>query len=286
VVSIATPLATVTGKPSHLRLMPLGRFKTPSVILFVLYAMASVILPYFALLLTAFTPYAMTDLRRITLSTKSFVAAITSTNTLSAVGNTVLIGLLAPTACILFGLLVSYGETRSRSLYSRLTGYVATVPVAIPGIVFGTGMLWAYIATPLYATTWILLLAFIAHYLPYAYRLTTTAAMQIDGTLAEAARVCGASRARAWAAVTLPLSRNALLAAWILIFIFVVREVDVVIVLATPGTMLLSVATFDAAQYGVLQTAAVLGLIQTVILLSGILTARYVFRTSLKDIGI
>jgi iron(III) transport system permease protein len=86
--------------------------------------------------------------------------------------------------------------------------------------------------------------------------------------------------------VTLPLSKPALLAAWILVFVFVVREVDVVIVLASPGTQLLSIATFDAEQYGVLQTSAVLGLLQTVILLGGIIVARYVFRTKLRDVGL
>lgn len=277
--------ATITGKLTRPRVVSLGKLRIPSVALFFLYALSSIVLPYFALLLTAFTPYAITDLSKLKLSTKSFFDVITSTNTLSALGNTLEIGLLAPTVCLIFALMVSYGTSQSESLYSRLTSYVATVPVAIPGIVFGTGMLWAYITTPLYATIWILLLAFVAHYLPYAYRLASTAAMQIDCTLPEAARVSGASRARAWAMVTLPLSRPALLAAWILVFVFVVREVDVVIVLASPGTKLLSVATFDAEQYGVLQTAAVLGLLQTVILLGGIVVARYVFRTKLRDVG-
>jgi iron(III) transport system permease protein len=277
---------TVTGKLTRPRVVSLGRLKAPSAVLFFLYALLSIVLPYFALLLTAFTPYAITDLSKVTLSTKSFVNVITSTNTLSALKNTVEIGLLAPTVCVIFAFVVSYGTSQSESVYSRLANYVATVPVAIPGIVFGTGMVWAYITTPLYATIWILLLAFVAHYLPYAYRLASAAAAQIDRTLPEAARVSGASRARAWATVTLPLSRPALLAAWILVFVFVVREVDVVIVLASPGTNLLSVATFDAEQYGVLQTAAVLGLLQTAILLGGIIVARYVFRTKLRDVGL
>jgi iron(III) transport system permease protein len=285
-VRSARRFVIVTGKLTRPRVVPLGNMKIPSAVLFFLYGMSSIVLPYFALLLTSFTPYAITDLSKLKLSTKSFMDVITSTNTRFALGNTMEIGLLAPTLCVLFALMVSYGTSHSKSLYSRLTSYVATVPVAIPGIVFGTGMLWAYITTPLYATIWILLLAFVAHYLPYAYRLASTAAMQIDGTLAEAARVSGATRARAWLAVTFPLSRPALLAAWILVFVFVVREVDVVIVLASPGTQLLSIATFDAEQYGVLQTAAVLGLLQTVILLGGIVVARYIFRTKLRDVGL
>jgi iron(III) transport system permease protein len=285
-VRTANRYVVVTGKSTRPRVTSLRNLKAPSTALFVLYGLFSIALPYFALLLTAFTPYAITDLGKVTLSAHAFVDVITSTNTLSALKNTVEIGLLAPTLCIALAMIVSYGTSQSQSTYSRLTSYVATIPVAIPGIVFGTGIAWAYITTPLYATIWILLLALIAHYLPYAYRLASAAEVQIDRTLREAARVSGASPMKAWAAVILPLSKHSLLAAWILVFVFVVREVDVVIVLASPGTNLLSIATFDAEQYGVLQTAAVLGLLQTVILVAGIVVARYLFRTKLRDVAL
>jgi iron(III) transport system permease protein len=274
---------TVTGKSTRPRVVPLRGMKVAAVGLFAAYALLSIVLPYFALLLTAFTPYAITDLTKVTLSTTSFISVMTSADTLSALKNTLLIGVLAPTACIPLALLVSYRSAQPRSPMSGIADYLATVPVAIPGIVFGTGMAWAYIRTPFYATVSILLLAFVARYLPYAYRLVSAAALQIDRSLSEAARVNGAGPERAWASVTLPLSKPALLSAWILVFVFVVREVDVVIVLSSPGTKVLSVATFDAGQYGVLQTAAVLGLVQTVVLLGGIVVARFAFGANLRS---
>ena len=53
-------------------------------------------------------------------------------------------------------------------------------PIAVPGIVFGTGIFWTYILTPLYGTIWVLVLAFVASYLPFAYRISDTSLLQID----------------------------------------------------------------------------------------------------------
>ena len=280
----AGKFVSITGKSSRPKMVALGGLKPLAAGFFWLYGLLAIVLPYAALLMTAFTPYVITDLRRLRFSFKAFEDVATSTNTYTALENTLALGFLAPTCCVIFALAVSYGSSQSNSRLSALTDYVATVPVAIPGIVFGTGMVWAYIATPLYATFWILLLAFVVHYLPYTYRLASTAAMQIDKGLVEAARVLGSTRDAAWAKITLPLSRPALFSAWILVFVFVVREVDVVIVLASPLTVLLSIATFNADQFGALQTAAVLGLIQTLVLLAGILVARFVFRARLRTV--
>ena len=68
--------------------------------------------------------------------------------------------------------------------------------VAGPGIVFGTGIFRTHITTPVYGTIWLPVLAFVASYIPFAYRIADTALLQIDKALEEASALCGASRAR------------------------------------------------------------------------------------------
>ena len=63
---------------------------------------------------------------------------------------------------------------RLRVRCARPLDFIAMFPVAVPGIVFGTGIFWTYLLTPVYGTVWVLVLAFIASYLPFAYRIGDT----------------------------------------------------------------------------------------------------------------
>jgi len=155
-------------------------------------------------------------------------------------------------------------------------------PVAIPGIVFGTGIFWTYLLTPAYGTIWVLVLAFIASYLPFAYRIGDTSLLQIDRVLEEASSLCGASHWRTATKITLRLVRPALLSAWIMVFIFSVREVSAAIMLTSSDNVVLSVLSWNYLDFGDVQKAAVVGLLQTVILIAGVVIGRFVFRVKLS----
>jgi iron(III) transport system permease protein len=60
--------------------------------------------------------------------------------------------------------------------------------------------------------------------------------LRVDPQLEDAARTVGATPARARFDVTLPLIRNGMLASWLLIFLFFVREYSTGIYLLGPGT--------------------------------------------------
>jgi len=151
----------------------------------------------------------------------------------------------------------------------------------VPGIVFGTGIFWTYILTPIYGTIWVLVLAFVASYLPFTYRMSDTALLQIDRTLEEASSLCGASHPRTASRITLRLMRPALLSAWIMVFIFSVREISAAILLSSSDNVVLSVLSWNYLDYGDVPKAAVIGLLQTVILAAGIIAGRFVFRVRL-----
>ena len=145
----------------------------------------------------------------------------------------------------------------------------------------GTGVFWTYILTPIYGTIWVLVVAFITSYLPFAYRISDTALIQIDRPLEEASSLCGASRLRTVWQITTPLMRPALLSAWIMVFIFSVREISAAILLASSDNVVLSVLSWNYLDYGDVPKAAVVGLLQTVILILGVAVGRFAFRVRL-----
>jgi iron(III) transport system permease protein len=157
---------------------------------------------------------------------------------------------------------------RSRSPGSALVEYVVMFPQAVPRMVFGLGLLWAWlnIPLPIYGTLWLLGLAYFTVLLPLGVRTVAGVALQIDPGLEECARVCGASWLRQMQTVTLPLMRPGLAAGWLLIFIASVRELGVSIFLMGPNSKViapqivsswLSSSSELSAAMAVLQTATV-----------------------------
>jgi iron(III) transport system permease protein len=274
---------TVTGRGNALRKVRLGPGRLVAEVVMVVFFIITVVLPYAALVIIALTPFAQTDLAHLTLSWHSFSSVATSPDVVQAIENTVVLGLLAPTVTVILGLLVATVVQRGRGRARAVIDYLATLPIAIPGLILALGMVWAYIRTPLYGSLWILLIAFVASYIPHAARLLGNSMMQVDKSLEEASTVNGASMLRTISRISFPLSRPALFSSWILIFIFCSREINAVIILYSPSSTVLSVLNWSYTNDGSINEAAVVGILQTLLLLIGVFVARIVFRVKLSQ---
>src|SRR6185503_7395681 len=104
--------------------------------------------------------------------------------------------------------------------------YLVMFPQAVPRLVFGLALLWAWLnmPIPIYGTLWLLALAYFTVMLPLGVRTLAGVVLQIDKSLEECARVCGAGWAYQMRTVTLPLLKPGILAAWLLIFMAYVRR--------------------------------------------------------------
>ena len=144
----------------------------------------------------------------------------------------------------------------------RVLGFLATAPIAIPGIVLGVGLFLSYTRPPfvLYGTLWILLIAYVTIELPSAYQQMRSAFHAVNPELEEASRILGATRVQVLAHVTGPLLRTSLLATWCFTFVAVVRELSAAVILFTSETKVVSVLIFDLKESGDLAAIAVLGL--------------------------
>jgi iron(III) transport system permease protein len=279
----ANRFVTVTARGSRMRQVRLRGWRYPALGLVAAYVLLALGLPYAALTYTALTSFITTKFLHAPWSLDNIRWAFDSDQVIESIGNTLLVGIATPTLCLALAVLLAYAIRRMRVRFARTLDYLTMFPIAIPGIVLGTGIFWTYVTTPVYGTIWILVLAFIASYLPFAYRISDTALMQIDKALEEASALCGAGHRRTALRVTMPLIRPALLSGWVMVFIFSVREVSAAILLASPSNEVLSTISWNYLEYGDQQKAAVLGLIQTVILVAGVLAGQFVFRVRLAQ---
>jgi iron(III) transport system permease protein len=277
----ANRFVTVTARGYRIRLVRLRALRAPAVALVLCYVLLAIVLPYVALIFSAFTKFIAASVFEAPWTLENARSVASSPEVVDSMKNTLQIGVIAPTLCLALGVLIAYSVRRLKLRFGRWLDYIAMFPIAVPGIVFGTGIFWTYILTPIYGTIWVLVLAFVASYLPFAYRMSDTALLQIDRTLEEASSLCGASHPRTASRITLRLMRPALLSAWIMVFIFSVREISAAILLSSSDNVVLSVLSWNYLDYGDVPKAAVIGLLQTVILAAGIIAGRFVFRVRL-----
>ncbi|MPZ55997.1 MAG: ABC transporter permease subunit [Rhizobiales bacterium] len=255
--------SVVGGKSGNPRLIPLGRMKWVAFAACMAVLLLPVILPYAALFNAAFSPIATTLLTpgNATLQNVRFVFFELSATSL-ALKNTFILGALAATFGTVLALMISYLTTRKVVAGHQALGFLATAPIAIPGIVLGVGLFLAYTRPPLvlYGTLWILLLAYLTIELPAAYQQMQSAFRAVHSELEDASRILGATRLQSLRHVTAPLLRTSVIATWCFIFVSVIRELSAAIILFTSQTKVVSVLIFDLKESGDLGAIAVLGL--------------------------
>jgi iron(III) transport system permease protein len=230
--------------------------------------LSPVFLPYFALLNAAFSPNATTLVTPATATLHNIVFVFTELSaTQLALKNTVILGTATATIGTILALVIAYVTTRRAIAGHRLLGFLATAPVAVPGIVLGVGLFLSYTRPPfvLYGTLWILLIAFLTINLPSAYQQLQAAFATIHPELEDASRILGATRLQSLLQITAPLLRTGVIATWCFIFIGVMRELSAAIVLFTSQTKVISVLIYDLNESGDLAAISVLGIAMLVI---------------------
>jgi iron(III) transport system permease protein len=268
--------AVVGGKSGTPRLVPLGAWRWVALAFCLVVLALPVFLPYGALLKTAFVrvPSEPISLANLTLHNVNFVF-VEFSGTRLALSNTFLLGAMSATLGTLLALVIAYLSARQAIAGHRILGFLATAPVAIPGIVLGVGLFLSYTRPPLvlYGTLWILLLAYLTIELPAAYQQLRAAFRAVHPELEEASRILGATRLQALRHVTAPLLRTGVIAAWCFIFIGVMRELSAAIMLFTANTKVISVVIYDLNESGDLGAISVLGLTMLIVTFAVVLVA-------------
>jgi iron(III) transport system permease protein len=237
----------VGGKATGVRVIKLGWWKVPAVALFAFVLGCSIFLPYGVLLRTAFVKNWSGPLfAGLSLEHWKFVFFEFS-QTKQALVNTFVLGISAATVGTIMVVVLGYISLRKLVWGHRYLAFLATAPVAIPGIVLAVGLFLSYTQPPLvlYGTLWIIFLAYVTKEMPVGYQQVSASLKSVHPELEDASRIFGATRLRALWDITAPLIRNGVVATWILIFIGSIRELSATILLFTARTKTISVTMFD-----------------------------------------
>jgi iron(III) transport system permease protein len=201
-------------------------------------------------------------------SFENYVATFTRPQSLTALRNSLVLGIGSATAVMFLMAIASWLVVRTKLRGRWLVDNLAFTPLVIPGLVMGVALLFVYLRFPLpiYGTLWILFIAYLTRYMPYGMRYSTTSMYQISGELEESAQTSGASWWQTFRRINLPLLMPGLIAGWIYIVLVSFRELSSSILLYSPGNEVLSILIWERWENGQFTQLAALGIVMIVTL--------------------
>ncbi len=141
---------------------------------------------------------------------------------------------------VVIGTAIAYLVLRTRLPGRQLLDYMATVALAMPGVVLGIGYLRTFreVELPftgtLLTSSWLIfVLAYSVRRLPYALRSCMAALQQVHISMEEAAQNLGAPRGRTIRRIVVPLMAGGILAGFVTSFITAAVEISETILLTS-----------------------------------------------------
>ena len=244
---------TTTASSTAPELTSLGRWRVPILTVLLLFFAFTTLLPLLTILSTSFLKAWGLPLSLKNFTLANYISILFKEQlTMRALANGFLFSGIAAGISTLLGLVVAYISTRTHFSGKGALNQLATFPLAVPGPVLAIALILAFMNRPfeLYNTPWILIVGYIVAFMPLALRNVSGALRSLDPSLEEAACTSGASWPRVLKDVVFPLIKSGLLSGFILVFLFVLREIPLSVMLHTTGTETVGVLLFSLRTNG------------------------------------
>ncbi len=270
---------TVSGKGFRARAVDLKGWRYAALAWNLVYALVAVVLPLLILMIVSLQKVWLgaIDTSDFTASNYRF-ALFANPGTRSGIEHSLVLAIIGAFLAVALSFIVTRIIYRSRVPGRYWIDTITSIPLGVPAIVLGLGALIVFIRTPLYGTLSVLLLAYIARFIPVGQRSIAGSLLALSPELEESSRACGAGWAKTLTKVTLPLLKPGLAASWMLLFIIFLRELPMSIMLWTSGTEVMSVALYQMLDLATAGEIAAYAIIQAGIILLVLLCFRWTIR--------
>lgn len=271
IVGVRKSYATVSGKGGRATLMQLDKAKKPLMVFLMVFLFLAMVVPFFVLIMETFqiTTGAGYGLDNLTLYNwigkegeidkyTNYVGIFRNPNFFSAFWNTIRLTLIASILTAICGQFLGYISSRGRGKwYGDLTEQMVFVPYLMSGIAFST-MYFSMFSRPhlgglmpsLYGTFTLIVLTSVVKHFPFASKSGTANMLSISVELEEAADIAGASFWKRMSSIIVPLAKNGFISGFMLTFISIAKELDLIIIMMTPTTQTMSYLAFTYSQDG------------------------------------
>ena len=276
VIGTRKSYATIGGKGGRSNVLSLKKAKAAVVIILTLFLAAAVIMPIGTLVLQSLM-LKLGDFSFENLTLHYWIGkgtpdifnsepgVLVNPQFYQVLGNSLKLVVIASLIATFCGQMIGYVNSRGRHLFSgRLVEQLVFIPYLIPSIAFGAMYLSMFskartvtvfgkvitLMPSLYGTFALLVLVTAVKNLPFSSRSGTANMLQISTELEEAAHMSGANFLTRMTRVILPLSKNGFMSGLMLIFMAVMKELDLLVILISPKTQTLPYMAYSYTSGG------------------------------------
>jgi iron(III) transport system permease protein len=273
--------ATITGKGYRVKVIDIGPWKYLTFFLVFIYFLVGIAIPFIVLIVVSMIPYFDYD------TFMKFPANAVLTNYYTVMHhpsfvtgfyNSLVLSVTIAVVTVLAGIVMAFTIYRTRASGTRVFEFIGTLPLAFPPLVLSVGLVIIFLGTPLYNSLWALGIGLFVAYFPYAFRNASGSIVNIHKELDEAAWVHGARWRHVFFKITLPILKPSVGGALFYIFIEAIRNVDVAVLLTSPGKEYGPVTLFEYFRVGQWAEAAAGGVVYLVVLIAAVSIAKFAFK--------
>jgi iron(III) transport system permease protein len=182
--------------------------------------------------------------------------------------NTLIMGTGAAIGGIVLFSLIAYLTVRSNFPGKALLDLVSWLPITLPGILVGIGLMWLFLGTPIfrpfYGSIVLLIIATMISGMPLGTQVIKSNLVQIGAELEDASLAAGASWWMTYRRIVLPLMTPVLVIVGIVNFIAAARDISHIALLATHRSRTLALLQLDFMVGGQYENAAVIATVVVV----------------------
>lgn len=215
------------------------------------YVVIALVLPILVLVVGSFQPYLSPSLAS-GWTLNNYVKMWQYPGAATSIWNSIQLSIGAALVAAVLAFFLGTIVVRRGGQLGRIVDYIASIPLAVPHVVFGLAMVWAWVGIPLpvYGTKWILLLAFIGLFLPYVMRAAVSGFRQLDPVLEEAGRMGGANSLGVARRIVTPLLIPAVLSGITIVVYHGMREISASLFLYGPDSTVMPVMIWEMTNWG------------------------------------
>jgi len=283
--------AAVGGKGRKAVPIRLGKWRRPVQIGVLAYVAGTTFLPMAALIIVALNGYWTSNIDWGALSFDALrLAVIDNARTRSALENSMVLGLVGATIGIILAAVVSLYVSKTSPRIGRVVDGAVKLPSTLANVVIAVGFVLVFAGPPfnIGGTILILLLAYIALYLPNGIVATDSAVAQIGKELPEASAVSGAGELKTFVRVFIPLMLPGMVAGWAMLFVRMVGDLTASAILAGTANPVVGrqiLETYQNGSFSLLASlATVLTVISAVVVVGFMVLSRRLSRWGTKEV--
>ena len=292
--------ATIGGKGTRSNVTSLGKARVPISILLIVFLFVALIMPLFILFAETFQKVPGNGFARSNLTLYYWIGKLEDAGLgdhypglfyneefLKALWNTVRLSLVSALITALCGQLFGYISTRGKGHFtSKLVEQLVFIPYLIPSIAFGAIYLAMFtksvLGVSLYGSFTLLVLVSVIKHFPFASRAGSSNMIQINIELEEAATIAGAGFFHKIASVVIPLAKHGFVSGFLLVFVSIAKELDLIAILMTDKLRTLSALAFTYKDNAMPQPASAVSFIMVVFILLVYIVANKIFKTDIS----